>query len=258
MAVIAVITSFFYNRLLQWFSIKSLAIATIILFSLFFLILGYVIHFEIIDPWILYFYYLSLSIFGVMVTSQFWIIANLAFDVREAKRLFGFIGAGAIAGGVFGGYLTSILTNYFGSGFAMIVAVFFLLCCLPLILMIWRIREKRFNKFVETRSQQNKKDLSGSSLKLVLSSKHLLNLAALTGVSVFVAKLIDYQFSDFSHEAYEDPHDLAAFFGFWFSTFNVIAILIQLFLTNRLLAYFGVATNLIFWPLVISPFITLK
>jgi hypothetical protein len=38
-----------------------------------------------------------------------------AFDAREAKRLFGFIGPGAIAGSIFGGYLTSLLAPYIGS-----------------------------------------------------------------------------------------------------------------------------------------------
>lgn len=248
-AVVAILTSMLYNKLTEWFSIRSIAVSTILIFSVLFFVLAYVVSHQILDTWVLYFYYVSLSIFGVMVTSQFWIIANLVFDVREAKRLFGFIGAGAIAGGVFGGYLTSVITNYFGNGIVMLVAVGLLLGCLPIIFTIWHIRIREMNRFVQKKREKKEQKLSSSSLKLILSSKHLTNLAVIAGISVLVAKLIDYQFSEFSNNAYQDSNELASFFGFWFSSFNVIAILIQLFLTNRLLAYFGVASNLLFLPI---------
>nr|WP_262496369.1 hypothetical protein [Nonlabens ulvanivorans] len=42
-------------------------------------------------------------------------MANVIFNIREAKRLFGFIGAGGIAGGIAGGYVTSILVPFTGN-----------------------------------------------------------------------------------------------------------------------------------------------
>ncbi|MEN8123578.1 MAG: Npt1/Npt2 family nucleotide transporter [Bacteroidota bacterium] len=248
-AIVAVFTSFFYNKLVKKFSIKIIAASTIILFAGCFFILGYVVYYDILDNWILYFYYLSLSLFGVMVTSQFWVIANIVFDIREAKRLFGFIGAGAIAGGIFGGYLTTFLAKYFGNSMVIFVAAFLLLLCLPIILWIWKIRVNKLNKYIKEERKADKKPISESSLQLVLKSKHLLNLSAIVGVSVLVAKLVDYQFSDFSHKVYEDPDELASFFGFWFSTFNIVALLIQLFITNKLLARFGVSTNMLALPM---------
>ena len=49
--------------------------------------------------WLIYVFYIWVSLFGVFTTSQFWLLANYVFDAREAKRLFPFIGAGAITGG---------------------------------------------------------------------------------------------------------------------------------------------------------------
>lgn len=65
--------------------------------------------FNLAEGWILYIFYVLVAIFAVISSSQFWIFANLIFNAREAKRLFGLIGAGAIAGGIFGGYLTNFL-----------------------------------------------------------------------------------------------------------------------------------------------------
>ena len=46
---------------------------------------------------------------GVLLISQFWTLANLVYDPRQAKRLFGFIGGGAPLGGIAG---SAILPSY--------------------------------------------------------------------------------------------------------------------------------------------------
>jgi len=248
-AVAAIMYSLFNNWLIPRFSIKTIAATTIVLFSLAFFALYYIINYAGMDERALYLYYLGFSLFGVMVTSQFWIIANIVFDLREAKRLFGFIGAGAIAGGITGGYLTTVISVYFGNGMAILIAAILLLMCLPLLYIIWNIRVEKLNKYIKEKRKINKKTKYNSALKLVLKSKHLSNLALIVGVSVLVAKLVDFQFNDYSHRVYSNPDELASFFGFWFSTFNIVALLIQLFLTNRLLARFGVNSNMLLLPL---------
>jgi len=248
-ALVAVFSSYFYNWLNNKFSIKIIAISTVILFGIVFSSLSYFIRNDDLQSGLLYFYYVSISLFGVLVTSQFWVIANIVFDLREAKRLFGFIGAGAIAGGIFGGYLTTILANSFGNSIVILTATILLLFSLPIIFSIWKIRVNQLNKFIKEERKSKKKGLSQSSFQMVIKSKHLINLASIVGVSVIVAKLVDYQFNDMAHKVYQDPNKLASFFGFWFSSFNIISLLIQLFLTNRLLARYGVSRNLLLLPL---------
>ena len=51
------------------------------------------------------FYILSL-ILGILLTSQFWTLANDVYDPRQAKRIFGFIGGGSSLGGAMGAALT--------------------------------------------------------------------------------------------------------------------------------------------------------
>ena len=35
------------------------------------------------------------ALLGILLISQFWTLANVVYDPRQAKRLFGFIGGGA-------------------------------------------------------------------------------------------------------------------------------------------------------------------
>ena len=250
-ALMAVLTSVFYNRLLKWVNIKKVAIISLVFFSLSFLLLSYLLNAEITDDYILYAYYLGVSLFGVLVTSQFWLVANLVYNSREAKRLFGFIGAGAIAGGIFGGYLTSFISNTYGTNYVILVAAILILFCIPILLWVWNHRIHNTEKIV-SRPLEKTKGHQKSILRLIQESKHLKYLALSIGISVIMAKLVDYQFSDFAHLKIRNPHELASFFGFWFSTFNVISLTIQLFLTNRILEWLGVTTSLLILPLAIA------
>jgi ATP:ADP antiporter, AAA family len=47
--------------------------------------------------------YVWVNAFGVIVSVQAWSFANTLFDVRQARRLFGLVGAGASLGAISGG-----------------------------------------------------------------------------------------------------------------------------------------------------------
>ena len=251
-ALVAVLTSIFYNKAVKAYSLLNVTIGSLVIFSLAFVALSFVLHFNNLGKAILYFYYLSVSLFAVIATSQFWILANMVYNAREAKRLFGFIGAGAIAGGVFGGYLTSIIVSSYGNKYAILLSSILILCCIPVIKKIWNLRIRKMTTFVRKQRKYNKSNIQDSSLKLIVKSKHLTYLALITGIGVIVAKLVDFQFSDFANKAITDSDELASFFGFWFSTFNVIALVLQLFVTNRLLSRLGVLSTLLVLPLGIA------
>ncbi|QNM87081.1 MFS transporter [Polaribacter pectinis] len=251
-AGVAVITSYFYNKAIRKFSLVKVTLISLATFSLAFIALSLVLRFNIISNWILYFYYVFISLFAVVATSQFWLFANMVFNAREAKRNFGFIGAGAIAGGIFGGYLTSIIASSFGTDIAIFVAALLILVCIPILKSVYNLKIKNLNVFKRKQVIANQENLESSSLRLISKSKHLTYIALITGIGVIVAKLVDFQFSDFAHKAIPNSDDLAAFFGFWFSTFNVVALTIQLFLTNKILARLGVSSTLLILPLTIA------
>ncbi len=251
-ASIAVLTSYFYNRAIRYFSLVKVTVISLIVFSIAFIALGFIIKFTVISNWLLYFYYTFISLFAVVATSQFWLFANMVFNAREAKRNFGFIGAGAISGGIFGGYLTSIIATSFGNEVAIFMAAALILVCIPILKKVYNLKIKFLNTFKRKQVIANQENLESSSLKLIKNSKHLTYIALITGIGVVVAKLVDFQFSDFAQKALPDSDDLAAFFGFWFSSFNVIALVIQLFLTNKVLTKLGVSTTLLILPLTIA------
>ncbi|NNE31098.1 MAG: MFS transporter [Winogradskyella sp.] len=251
-AFIAVVTTYFYNRWVKRFSLLRITSISLLVFSLCFITLGIIITYFNLNHALLYIYYIGVSLFAVITTSQFWVLANLVFNSREAKRLFGFIGAGAIAGGIFGGYLTSIIVSNFGNAVAVVVAAVFLLACIPILRKIWTLRIKKLNSYVRAQRKNYDSETHEPALQIIRKSKHLTYLALITGFGVIVAKLVDFQFSDFANKAIPDSDELASFFGFWFSTFNVIAFCLQLFITNKVLSKLGVSSTLLVLPLGIA------
>jgi ATP/ADP translocase len=51
--------------------------------------------------------YIWSSIFGVIVTTQAWTVANQVLDLRQARRLFRIVSSGGVLGGACGGLVTA-------------------------------------------------------------------------------------------------------------------------------------------------------
>ncbi|MDY0780609.1 Npt1/Npt2 family nucleotide transporter [Tenacibaculum sp. IB213877] len=251
-AAVAVIATYFYSSITKYWSLKTVIATSLVLFSISFILLAYVGSHNQLSSFALYFYYVFVSLFAVLATSQFWVLANIVFNVREGKRLFGFIGAGAIAGGVFGGYLTSYIATKHNVYATIYVASFLLLACVILLQFIWKLRIKKLNIFTLEKRRFNKENKTKGTRELIFNSRHLVYIAVITGISVIVAKLVDFQFSDYAHKAFDNSEKLTSFFGFWFSTFNLISLFIQLFLTSKIVHKTGVAFTLLILPLGIS------
>ena len=56
-------------------------------------------------------FYVWVNCFGVIAPVQAWSFANSLFDTRQAKRLFGLIGAGASLGAIAAGLLARVLVE---------------------------------------------------------------------------------------------------------------------------------------------------
>ncbi len=245
-AIVAAIVSLIYARFLAKFSLYKINLSTLSLSVISLIIFGICLRFNLFENIILYLFYIWVAIFALLTTSQFWVLANMVFNPREAKRIFGFVGAGAIAGGIFGGYLTSILAESVGSENLPFICAGLLSICIPVSRNVWKK-----NILETTNSVERKQALPKNSARpfhLIRQSKHLTYIACIVGLSAMVAKLVDYQFGGIASRLIPDADELTAFFGFWFSTFNVISLLLQLFLTRRVVGTFGVGVSLFFLP----------
>ena len=248
-AVSAAIVTWAYSRLAQKAKLDILILNTMLFCIAIFLSFWILLYLQYGKGWFYYAFYVWVALFGVISTSQFWLLANYVFNAREAKRLFGLIGAGAISGGIFGGYLTNFLAPKFGTRNLIFFCIAFLLVCLLLLSRVWKISGRQ-NYDERIRQQKRvKKAYSGTDVfELFKRSKHLAYLAGIVGLGVIVANLVDFQFNAIASQTITDKDQLTAFFGFWLSNLSIASLLLQLFLTSRILKYLGVSASLFFLP----------
>ncbi|WP_116127933.1 Npt1/Npt2 family nucleotide transporter [Lewinella sp. IMCC34183] len=245
-AVLAAIVSTGYSAALRYYSLLRVSVVSLLVCLTILLGCAGFMRLPPAQPTVAVILYLWTAIFGVLAASQFWMMASFVFDVRQAKRLFGLVGAGAIAGGIAGGYITSLLAQEIGARNLILVAAGLLVPCLLLTTVIWR-RYVANKQSVISRKRKSNTPYEAPH-RLILASRHLLLLCGIVALSVTVAKLVDYQFSVLAAERYGDQDRLAGFFGFWYSTFNIVALAIQLLLTHRVVQGMGVSGALLFLP----------
>ena len=65
---------------------------------------------------------------------------------------------------------------------------------------------------------------------------------------VIVTAIVDFQFKSISVETYQDKVDLTSFLGKFYGRIGLIALLIQIFLSSRLIRVFGVGGAILFLP----------
>ena len=68
-------------------------------------------------------FYVWVNCFGIIAPVQAWSFANSLFDTRQAKRLFGLIGAGASFGAITGGLLARFLVGPVGGTVNMLLVL---------------------------------------------------------------------------------------------------------------------------------------
>jgi ATP:ADP antiporter, AAA family len=244
-AITALVVTTLYSRLqsrlpLNVIISRTYRISIAVLFSI-----GLLLNYQMFEDWMSYLFYIGVALFGLLTTSQFWLMSNLVFSSLEAKRLFGFVGAGAIAGGISGGYLTSVLAPVFNSENLLFVASGMLIIILLNNKYIWKHFIPKPSTSVYFQQQQ---EITEIPLKLVRDSKLLTHLALIMGISVVVAKLVEFQFSAIASARISDPDQLTAFFGFWFSTSNVVSLAVQLLITQKVVRMLGVGRSLLILP----------
>ena len=200
-------------------------------------------------PILLYALYVWAGIFATWVVVQFWLLLDAAFTVAQAKRLFGFIGAGAVLGAVSGASLARGLTPATDPAHLLLVAA--------VVLVATAIGPARFlseSAVDEPRHRartmvQPVASLRGD-LRLVSSQPYLRRMLGLVLLSAIALTMVDYVFkaSVANHVA---KRDLAAFFATTYVVFNAMALVVQVIGVGWLLRVLGVHRALLVMPAVV-------
>jgi len=203
--------------------------------------------------WLYPVFYVWVGIFGVIAPMQVWKLANYVLTTREAKRIFGLVGSGAILGWIFAGYISRALAQKLGTESLLLGMGFFLTICTMLVFFISKQHEQVASGAEELAgTEEKKKSLSlGESLRQIWASPYLRAMAALICVSSFVVTVTGWQFLAITAQSIPQKDAMAAFFGTVSFYTGILGLLAQVLLTGRFLRRFGIGPALFVLPFVV-------
>jgi len=195
--------------------------------------------------WVFPAVYLWVGLFGVLAPAQVWTLANYVLTPREARRLFGFVGAGATLGATAGGLLSTALARRFGAESLLVVMSALLLLATVAVHSLWRLRPQPGD--AAATASPGRPGLR-ASLRLVLGSPHLRAIAGVVLLSSFVTAVTGWQFKAMAQQALVTKDALAAFFGTFSASVGVLCVATQFLLTAGVLRRFGLGPILFLLP----------
>jgi AAA family ATP:ADP antiporter len=199
--------------------------------------------------WIGRAFFIWISIFNLFVVSVFWALIVDLFSTEQGKRLFGFIAAGATIGAITGSGLTALL--------ARAVPVTFLLIGSVLLLEVAVFATRRLSRLAGTLQAEPAsaadRPVGGNVLAGIthpFKSSYLLNVSVFILLFAITATLLYFQQAAIVAKSFADRGAQTAFFATIDLLVNCLTLAVELFLTGRILRYFGVGLALAFLPLL--------
>jgi len=192
-------------------------------------------------------FYIWVNLFSSVAIYQFWFLANVAFNSREAKRLFGFISSGGILGGAVGSAFTRWASLSLGTNALLTLSIAPLIVCLAI---ATRLRVP--SDEAPEATTPGGEDTGAGGLRLIWDSRYLKLIAATLGIATVVSTLVDYQFSVIAEERFPTTDEKTAFFGNFFAGLNGFVFLFQLAVTGRIVKRFGIGVSLLILPVAMA------
>jgi AAA family ATP:ADP antiporter len=192
--------------------------------------------------------YVWVSVFNLFNTAIFWAFMTDLFTVEQGKRLYGFIAVAGSLGGILGPFITARYVRDLGPANLLAISA-----------VMFGIAAALVRFFPNNFTEGNKPERGGeepiggsvwSGITHICRSSYLMGLAASIMLYTTTSTWAYFQQSDLAGAVLKTSADRTVFFGNLEIWVNGITVLIQIFLTGRLLKWFGVAFTLVSLPIV--------
>ncbi|HEY4273032.1 MAG TPA: MFS transporter [Candidatus Udaeobacter sp.] len=190
-------------------------------------------------------FFIWVSVFNLFATTMFWSFMADVFTPEQGKRLFGFIAVGGSLGGIAGGFVTSSLAGKLSTGLFLLVTAVMLEIAAQCV--------QRFPAEFRTHEEQSEQPIGGKlweGATHIARSPYLLGLAVFLMIYTLTNTWAYFQQADLTQHQLQDRAARTSFLANIDISVNTITVLIQIFLTGRLMKWFGVGITLVLMPLL--------
>jgi AAA family ATP:ADP antiporter len=204
-------------------------------------------------------YYVWVGIFSVMITAQFWAFAADSYNVKSGKRLFPVIMIGATLGSLAAPSLSGVVFPFLGPWILLLIATGLLALTIPCV--GWaRSSVPPGSRSHGSRPQAKKHGGFWGGFSLVATDRYLLLLALLimllnwvntTGEYVLAELVVRHADAVVAADPEVRKSDfIAAFYGNFYFTVNLLTLLCQVFAVARIIHWIGVRGAVLVLPVL--------
>ncbi len=212
------------------------------------LLFGFWFLFQTGQAWVsAAFFFFGRLLLGILLISQFWTLANEIYNPRQAKRVFGFIGGGAMLGGMTGSGLTALLVERVGTVNLILFSAAVLVVCFFLILEIQR-RTRTLTATGGSFAVEGEGLGGGEALAMLRGSRHLQLIALVIGFSALGAATLDQQLLMASESEIGGTDSITSFLAGITFYISLIGFVIQIYFTSRIYSLLGIGFAMMVLP----------
>jgi ATP/ADP translocase/HEAT repeat protein len=191
-------------------------------------------------------FYVWVNCFGIIAPVQAWNFANSLFDTRQAKRLFGLIGAGASFGAILGGLLARVLVRPAGGAINLLLVLASLILAGAVVVTIANAAIRRHGL---ARRGKPHPHAFRETLAEIRRTPYLRLIAAMVFLVAIGTQWTGFQLSVVADNRFSgNAEALTQFFGTFNFILGIVSLVVQLTLTGSVLRRYGVAIAILLLP----------
>ena len=238
-----------YTRVAARFGARSVTIATLIGFSANVVVFWYLFRFR---PFALlpHVFFVWVSCYGVIAPVQAWSFANSLFDTRQAKRLFGLVGAGASLGAMTAGALARLLVGPVGGAVNLLLVLALLIAVAAAIVLAAKLTIRR------TAAGRGGRPISrpfSRTWHQIAATPYLRLLAGIVFTVAIATQWTSLQLGVVAKRHFAaNASEITEFYGAFSFFTGLISFVLQLAVTGRLLRTWGVSAAVLLLPLALA------
>lgn len=188
------------------------------------------------------------SVFNLFVLSVFWAFMVDVFNSEQGKRLFGFISVGGTLGAIAGAAITAGLVQRVGTLTLLLTSA----VLVELSAQCVRFFPAALNQSKEEeQAARDEKPVGGGIWAGIVhnfSSPYLLGISTYILLYSFTSTMLYFQQVGIAETSFTDRLARTAFFAKVDLAVNILTVVVQLFVTGRLLKWLGVGVTLAILP----------
>ena len=189
--------------------------------------------------------------FTNMLPNNFRALYGQYLDVLQSKRLVPIILTGGRYGGILGGLAIPLLIPILGSVSNLLyVWIGAIVVSVGVVQYAeWRLKDHMIDDAGPKKRKTTKAASKGGNLALMKTNRYVCAFALFSFIVVILRSFQDFQYSLVFREVFPDRAQLASFLGYFTAIGSAFSLLVQTFITPRIIKRLGLGTANLLYPL---------